>query len=100
MALGILSYLGILLVIPFLVSRNDPFVRFHLKQGMVLLVIEVILWILSGMFYGLISLINLLELGVIILAIIGIVNVLQRKEKELPLVGSFSKQLDPLFNAV
>lgn len=33
-----ISYLGILVLIPLFVSRNDPFVRFHVKQGLVILV--------------------------------------------------------------
>ena len=37
-------------------------------------------------------LLNLINLGAIVLAIIGIVNVIQRKETELPLVGSLAQK--------
>lgn len=92
--MGVLSYLGILIIIPFLMAKNKPFVKFHLKQGLVLIVIEIILWVAMKMFWPIHQLISLLELGVLILIIIGIINVVQRKEKELPLVGSFSKHIN------
>lgn len=89
--MGVLAYLGILVIIPFLMSRNDPFVRFHIKQGVVLAVIEIILWVISGMFWGLVTIIWIIQLITFVLSIVGIVNVVQNKEKELPLVGSLSQ---------
>src|SRR5947209_7437510 len=40
--MAILAYLGILLLVPYLMAKNDPFVKFHLKQGLVLLILEII----------------------------------------------------------
>lgn len=93
MVMGILSYLGFLVLIPFFVSKDDPSVKFHIKQGLVLFIIEVIIWVLGIMFwsYFMSSLLQLLDLAVIVLSVIGIVNVIQGKEKMLPLVGQFSK---------
>lgn len=91
MVMGVLSYLGILVIIPFLMAKDDAFVKFHIKQGVVLAVIEIVLWALSGMFWGFYFIISIINLATIILSIIGIVNVVQNKEKELPLVGSLSK---------
>ena len=92
--MGVLSYLGILVVIPLIMSKKDPFVKFHIKQGLVLAVAEIILWFAIRLFWILSPLIALLDLGVLILSIIGIINVIQNKEKELPLVGSFSKYVN------
>jgi uncharacterized membrane protein len=91
--MGVLAYLGIFLVIPFLMAKDDPTVKFHLKQGCVLLVIEVALWVLGMTMLGwqLMPLLQLANLGVVVLAVVGIVNALQGKEKELPLVGSYSR---------
>jgi uncharacterized membrane protein len=91
--MGVLSYLGPLVVIPFILDKNDPFVKFHMKQGIVLLVIEIVLWLLMRIFWSLIPIAGILQLGVFVLAIIGIINVVQNKEKELPLVGSFAKHV-------
>lgn len=90
--MGVLAYLGILIVIPFLMSKDDPFVKFHLKQGAVLFVLEAIVWAVGvQLIMGLGAIVSILQLAFIVLSIIGIVNVLQGKEQELPIVGQFSK---------
>ena len=39
--MGIFAYLWILILIPFLTeSKNDPFVKYHLKQGLALIIFE------------------------------------------------------------
>jgi uncharacterized membrane protein len=89
--MGVLAYLGPLVIISYLVAKDDSFVKFHIKQGLVLLVIEVIIWLLNPMLWSLWMLINLLNLATLVLSIIGIMNVVQNREKELPLVGQFSR---------
>lgn len=89
--MGILSYIGILALIPFFTAKEDPFVKFHVKQGLVLLVIEVVVWLLGTMAWQLYMVLNLLNLVLVVFSIIGIINVVQGKQKELPLVGGFSK---------
>lgn len=85
--MGILSYLGILVIIPLLTTRQDPFVKFHIKQGLVLVCIEVLVWILGSMFWSVWIILNLVNIGTLILSIIGIINVVHKEQKELPLVG-------------
>lgn len=88
--MGILAYLGILVIIPLLVSKDNQFVKFHSKQGLVLAIIWFIgtlLWRVS-FFYFVMPIINL---GCLILAIIGIINVVGGQMKELPLVGHLAK---------
>ena len=89
--MGILSYIGPLVIISYFTSKDDPFVKFHIKQGLVLLVIEVAVWVLGMMFWPLWLLLNLVNLATFILSILGIVNVVQGKEKMLPLVGDYAK---------
>lgn len=86
-----LSYLGPLVIVSYLTSKDDPFVKFHIKQGLVLLVIEVAVWFLGSTMWQLWALLNLINLGTFILSIVGIVHAVRGQEKELPLVGSFSK---------
>ena len=88
--MGILAYLGPLVIISYVVAKDDPFVKFHIKQGLVLLVIEAIVWILGMFVYTLWPLIQIVNLATIILTIIGIINVVGGKEKELPVVGKYS----------
>lgn len=90
--MGILCYISILVIIPYLMAKDTALVHFHLKQGIVLVVIEMIIFVvgnmmLLGMFWPILSLVNF---GCIVLSIIGIVNVVQKKEAALPLVGGLS----------
>ena len=94
--MAVLAYLGIFLVVPFLVNaQNDPFVKYHLKQGVALLIFEAIGWIVAigiGYFpivgWVIISAWRVVE---IVLAILGILNVVHGKEKELPLIGIYAR---------
>ena len=89
--MAVLSYIGPLVIISYLVSRSNQFVKFHIKQGLVLFGIEIILWILGSVMFSLWFLINIVNLFTLVLSIIGIVNALQGKEKELPITGKFAK---------
>jgi uncharacterized membrane protein len=89
--MGVLAYLGILIIIPFLVAKNDPFVKFHIKQGLLLVIVEVAVWLIGTSMWQLWTLLSLVNLATLVLSIIGIVNVIQGQQKELPLIGSLSK---------
>lgn len=90
--MGVLAYIGILVFIPFVVAKDDPFVKFHVKQGLVLFIIEAIIMVVSEMMLlgPLSPLLGLVNLGAIILSIIGIINVAKGEERELPLVGRYA----------
>jgi uncharacterized membrane protein len=87
--MAVLAYLSILVIIPLLVVKNDAFVTFHVKQGLVLAIIGLIVSALgmSMMIWILFPIISIINLGLLILSIMGIVNVVQGQEKKLPLVG-------------
>jgi uncharacterized membrane protein len=89
------SYVGPLVIIPFMLDKENPFTLFHIKQGLVVFVIGLVCWVLSNfLFMGwLYPIITLVNLGLFILSIIGIINVLKHKEAELPLVGQFAKHI-------
>lgn len=55
-ALAWLSYLGILFLIPLLAKRQNKYCQFHAKQGLVLLIAEIIVLILT-FFFGIVALI-------------------------------------------
>jgi uncharacterized membrane protein len=88
--IAILSYFGVLVIIPLLVAKDDEFVKYHIKQGLVLLIAAVavsfVAWIpIFGWFVGFFA-----WLACFALAILGIINVLAGKKKELPLIGQFA----------
>lgn len=89
---AVLSYIGILFLVPLLVRKDDAFVQFHAKQGLVLFIAEVatmvIIWIpILGWFVGFIAWIIW-----IVLSIIGIINVLGGKQTPLPIIGKFAQR--------
>lgn len=95
--MGILSYIGILCLIPYLTEKENEFVKYHAKQGLNLFLIEIIcstgLSIIGGMLWLLIGLIALVSscVGLLALAlsIMGIVNVCNGEAKELPIINKF-----------
>jgi uncharacterized membrane protein len=97
--MAIFAYLWILIVIPFLTdAKSDPFVKYHLKQGLALIIFEVIGWFANWFliwipFLGWL-IITLWWLTSIVLAIVGIMNVVNGHEKELPLIGQYAKRFN------
>ncbi len=84
-----IAYVGPLVILSYLFAKDDSFVKFHIKQGLVLFVIEIVLWLACMMVWGLWPLLQIINLACVVLAIIGIVRAIQGKETELPLVGKF-----------
>ncbi len=88
-----LSYLGLLLLIPLLVNKDNEYSKFHVKQGLVLLICGIItriLWIIPviGWVVGMVVGIFLL-----VLMIIGIVNALNEKTEPLPVIGKYAEKI-------
>lgn len=85
-----LSYLGVLVIIPLLfVEKNDPFVKFHAKQGLVIL----IGYIIAGIGVGWIPLLgNLVWLVLAIASIAGLIQSLQGKWWKIPVIGDLAQK--------
>lgn len=81
----------ILFFLPLLTeAKNDPFVKYHVKQGLVLFITWFIVGAVSWMpFVFLIA--WALNLGLFVLFIIGIMNAIAGKEAPLPLIGQFAE---------
>ncbi len=91
MAMAILAYLGPLVIVSYVSAKDDPFVKFHIKQGAVLFALNIIVWILGTIMWPLWRILNVVNLAIFVLAILGIINVTKGKEVELPVVGGCSK---------
>lgn len=92
--MAVLAYIGPLVIVSYIMGKDNPFVKYHIKQGLVLLVLEVGLWFVGKMLFFLWPLIGIVNLALLVLAIVGIINAVNKKEKELPLVGSFAKHFN------
>ncbi len=86
-AMGILAYL--IFFIPLLAAKDSPYARFHANQGLVLFlgylicsvlwIIPILGWIAAPIGY----------VAFCVLTVIGLLNSLNGKAKNLPLVGKF-----------
>lgn len=94
--MAVLSY--IIAPIPYFVEKKSKWVKYHSTQGMNLLLLAIItnialsliftillwpLWFISSIFWA------IFNAAYAILCIIGIVNVLNGKAKEIPIVNKF-----------
>lgn len=89
-AFGVLAYLGPLLIISYLIAKDDAFVRFHVRQGLVILTIDLIVWFLGMTLWILFPLVSIINIAMLIFSVLGIINVIQGKERELPFIGKYS----------
>ncbi len=89
-AMAVLAYLGPLVIVSYIVANKDPFVKFHIKQGLVLLSIEVAIWIIGSVIWMLWPLLYLVNVLTLAFAIVGIVRAVKGEEKPLPLVGKYA----------
>lgn len=96
MVMGILAYLGILVLIPLFAAKDSKYARFHTNQGIVLCIACIIFTLIEsiltgipfvGWLFGVIG--GLIGLVWLVLAILGIVDVVNGKARELPLIGQF-----------
>ncbi|MBO4879977.1 MAG: zinc-ribbon domain-containing protein [Clostridia bacterium] len=100
-AMGILAYIGILVLIPIFAAKNSRFARFHANNGLLLLIGEVafsIVGMIIGAIFpaydlpGLNFIFNFFlsyipSILLVVLAVFGIIHAAKGQKKELPVVG-------------
>ena len=90
--MGVLAYLGILVLIPILAAKDSKFARYHANQGVILLLVEIGMYFIAVfMSFFLIGLLffPLIFLISIVFTILGIINALQGQMKPLPGIGQY-----------
>jgi len=108
-AFAVLSYIGILVLIPYFFKKDSEFTQYHAKQGLVLAISMVVYNVAVAILNGILSFIlpdlisnaigiifGIVNLAFIALAVLGIVNVVNNKAKQLP----FMDKVDELIEAV
>ena len=100
--MGILAYLGILVLIPVFAAKESPFARFHANQGLVLALAEVAYAIVISIFSVILytvswrlatimnTLFGILWLAFLVLSIIGLINASSGKTEPLPVIGGIT----------
>lgn len=99
--LSVVSYLGWLVLIPWICFPNSKYTRFHANQGLILailgtalaIIVQILLILASMIHWILLILVYLIALAgsvvMLYLIISGIINAVKKRAKELPLVGKF-----------
>lgn len=98
-----ISYIPPLFIVGLIVEKNDPVVRYHANQGLLLFLLSIVFGVISNavrvlgkiFFFFIEPVFNVIAaivggaLGIIIIvfAIIGIVNALNKRCSPLPVIG-------------
>lgn len=89
--LALLSYLSLLCIIPLFLKRDDDFLLYHGKQGLVLFMAEVTIFVAHIVFGLWILRAGFFLLGVF--SIWGMVGVIKGQRVHLPLVSKIAGQI-------
>lgn len=91
--MGILAYLGILVIVPIIAGGDSKFIKYHANQGLVNILFAIAIGVL-GFVLAFIPYINFILIFYWVLyfvptvfAILGIINVVNGEQKPLPLIG-------------
>jgi uncharacterized membrane protein len=105
--MAVFAYLGILVLVPLFAAKESPFARYHANQGLILCIamigwtiidgiltaiLRTVLWSSLGLWsiYSLCGIVlNLVYIVFTVLVIIGILNALNGRAKELPFIGKY-----------
>ena len=91
--MGILSYLGVLCLIPLIFSRDDAFVNFHARQGLVLWI-----WAVLAIFSLHIPILGAFFFSssvffIMVLTLVGLLSVLLSRMWRIPVIGTLAGKL-------
>lgn len=102
--MGILAYLGLLVLVPIFAAKDSQYARFHANQGLVLCISSIILFFASAIITFIVGIITfgLLALPITIILylavfaywvayiVMGIMNACSGEPKKLPLIGNIT----------
>ena len=81
-----LSYVSIICLVPLFLKRDSKFAHFHAKQGLLLFIMELFLFV---PFFG-----QILFVMAVILAILGALNAWNGKYWVMPIFGKYAEKLN------
>lgn len=92
-AMCVLSYLGLLALIPFFVKKDDAFIQWHAKQGLLILLVMIAINIALGIVISIVPALSLLSIVVflswLVLTIVCIMNALKGGAFKIPVLSGF-----------
>ena len=98
----VLSYLGLLALIPYLTKKEDPDIHWHAKNGVGLLILDVVVWLVlfilgfavrnSALGCGLATINCIVWIAILVLHIYCIVQGVGGKRPRIPVVTDFAEK--------
>lgn len=98
----VLSYLGLLALIPYLTKKEDPDIHWHAKNGVGLLIVDVVVWvalfILQMVFRnsvigcGFATISCIVWIGILVLHIYCLIQGVGGKRPRIPMVTDFAEK--------
>ncbi len=89
--MGILAYLGVLVIVPIIAGGNSKFIKYHANQGLANILLAVAIFAISLVVAVALPILGMLMWVIYfaptVLAIIGIINVVNNEMKPLPVIG-------------
>lgn len=91
---AILSYFWVLSLLPFILNIKDEYVIKHAKQGLVLFIAEIALYLIAvvPILGWIISSIG--TVVAVVLSIVGIIKAASDQEWEVPYIGKYGKKIN------
>jgi len=92
--MAVLAYVPFppLFLVPLLAGRNDSFIEFHGKQGLVIFLVWFALWILS-LFPFVVVIAYIGFFALLVAAVVAIVRAWTGNRWEIPILGRWAKKL-------
>jgi uncharacterized membrane protein len=101
---AVLSYIGILVLIPLLAidkKKKDDFIKFHIKQGLILFLAEIILAVIEGILaripvigWVFETILGLAWLAIVIVCVIAIIKALNGEKWEISMLSDYTKKIN------
>jgi uncharacterized membrane protein len=97
----VLSYLGLLALIPYLTKKEDPDIHWHAKNGVGLLILDVVIWVAVMVLTwvlpdtigcGLNMVMCVVWIGILVLHIYCIIQAVGGKRPRIPVVTDFAEK--------
>jgi hypothetical protein len=98
----VLSYLGLLALIPYLTKKEDPDILWHAKNGMGLLILDVVVWVVlfvlqmifrnSVVGCGFATISCIVWIGILVLHIYCLIQGIGGKRPNIPMVTDFAQK--------
>ena len=91
--MAVLCYIWILWLVPLLTDyKNDPFVKYHINQGIIFTLFSIVTSIVAWIF-GFIPVLGTIVdwarwISIVVFFILGVINAINMEEKPLPLIGT------------